>query len=279
MNASGDLAGVRVMSVLGRISLCYLFGTLIIYFWKISGSVAISFFLLLSYWLLCLWLGKPGDPYSLTGYFGTAIDKAVFGPAHLYHGEGVAFDPEGLASTLAAITQVVFGYLTGWLIQQKGKSQNLLRLLLLVAVISLALGYAWSEVFPINKKIWTSSFVLVSTGYAILCLVVLIYIIEIRHWKGWGSRFFDVFGKNPLFIFVLSGFVPRVLGLIRIAPTGSSGSGYPDLSPMSWFFDQVCRPLTAGNVKNASLLYSFVLVLIYWLIGYALDKRKIYIRV
>src|ERR1700743_3181526 len=122
INDQGQLAGVRGMSVLGRIAFCYLFGALIVYFFTIRKALAISILLLLGYWLLCYRLGRPGDPYSLIGYFGTTIDKAGCGPEHLYHGEGVAFDPEGLASTIPAITQVVFGYFTGWYIQQRGKN-------------------------------------------------------------------------------------------------------------------------------------------------------------
>ena len=262
----GRLTGIRVMGVLERIALCYLFGSLIIYFFKVGGALIISLVLLLGYWLMCYCLGAPADPYSLSGYFGTAVDRSVFGPEHLYHGEGVAFDPEGLASTIPAITQVVFGYLAGRFIQQKGKTYPMLGRLLLAAAVSLILGYCWSLVFPLNKKIWTSSFVLVSTGYAILILTLFIYLIEYRHWKGWITRFFDVFGKNPLFIFVLSGFVPRMLSLFH-------------RSPLHRFFEQICLPITANNSKNASLLYSLVLVFLYWCIGYVLDKRKIYIRV
>jgi predicted acyltransferase len=272
-NDQGVLAGVRVMSVLGRIALCYLFGSLLVYFFGLRGSFIISIILLLTWWFLCY---RFGD-YSLAGYFGTAIDKALFGAEHLYHGEGVAFDPEGIPSTTAAITQVVFGYYVGWYIQLKGKNVEMLRNLFLAALALLVIGYAWNTVFPLNKKIWTSSFVLVSTGYAILLLLVLIFIIEFRHWTGWGTKFFDVFGKNPLFIFVLSGAFPRLLGLIRI-PNAAGGKPVW-LSPLSWFYKMVCQPLTAGNMKNASLLYALILVLFYWAIGYVLDRRRIYIRV
>ncbi|HEY4289533.1 MAG TPA: DUF5009 domain-containing protein [Puia sp.] len=272
-NDQGVLAGVRVMGVLARIALCYLFGSLIVYFFGLRGSVIISLILLLTWWFLCYTFGD----YSLAGYFGTAVDKALFGAEHLYHGEGVAFDPEGIPSTTAAITQVVFGYYVGWYIQLKGKNTAMLRNLFFAALALLAVGYAWGIVFPLNKKIWTSSFVLASTGYAILLLLALIFIIEFRHWRGWATKFFDVFGKNPLFIFVLSGFVPRLLGLIRIAnPAGGKPTW---LSPLSWFYRAVCEPLTAGNGKNASLLYALILVLLYWAIGYVLDRRRIYIRV
>ena len=277
INDQGLTVGVRVMSVLGRIALCYLFGALIVYFAGLRGSLLISIGLLVGYWLLCYTLGAPGDPYSLSGFFGTAIDKSLFGAEHLYHGEGVAFDPEGIPSTIAAITQVVFGYFTGWYIQQKGKTNEMLKTLILAALALLAVGYVWNLVFPLNKKIWTCSFVLVSTGYAILLLTALIFIIEFKHIKGRWSRFFDVFGKNPLFIFVLSGAFPRLLGLIRIPNPAGGKPAY--LSPLSWFYKQVCQPLTAGNGKNASLLYALVLVFLYWAVGYILDKRKIYIRV
>jgi predicted acyltransferase len=178
---------------------------------------------------------------------------------------------------MAAITQVVFGYYAGWYIQLKGKNAGMLRNLFFAALALLAAGYVWSTVFPLNKKIWTSSFVLVSTGYAILLLLVLIFIIEFRHWTGWGTKFFDVFGKNPLFIFVLSGAFPRLLGLIRIP--NAAGEKPVWLSPLSWFYKMVCQPLMAGNGKNASLLYALILVLFYWAIGYMLDRRRIYIRV
>lgn len=273
INDKGELAGVRVMSVLGRIALCYLFGALFVYLTGIRGAIIISIALLLGYWLLCYTLGD----YSLAGYFGTAVDKALFGPEHLYHGEGVAFDPEGIPSTLTAITQVVFGYLTGWYIRQKGKSPELLRGLLLAAAALLTVGYLWNLVFPLNKKIWTSSFVLVTTGYAILLLSVFIYIIEFKHRTGWGSRFFDVFGKNPLFIFVLSGAFPRLLALIRI-PAGS-GATSTYISPLGWFYQHICKPVFASTPKNATLFYALVLVFFYWAIGFILDKRKIYIRV
>ncbi|MBS1663450.1 MAG: DUF5009 domain-containing protein [Bacteroidetes bacterium] len=277
-NDQGVVVGVRVMSVLGRIALCYLFGALAVYLGGFRGSLVISILLLLGWWGLCYTLGAPGDPYSLQGYFGTAVDKWLFGAEHLYHGEGVAFDPEGVPSTMAAIVQVIFGYYTGWYIQKKGKTPSMLRDLFLAAVGLLVVGYVWNLAFPINKKIWTSSFVLATTGYAILLLILLIYLIEFRQWKGWGTRFFDVFGKNPLFIFVLSGAFPRLIALIRI-PVGPGTDGLPKYqAPLPWFYQHICKPIT-GDPKNASLLYAIVLVFLYWLVGYILDKRKVYIRV
>ena len=173
INNDGQLAGIRVMGVLQRIALCYLFASLIIYFFKARGAYVISFILLMMYWVLCAMLGDKADPYSLQGYFGTAVDKAVFGAAHMYHGEGVAFDPEGLASTIPAITQVIFGYFVGQYIQLKGKNYEMLSNLFVAGLVLMFAGYWWDMLFPINKKIWTSSYVVYthrfSNRYIICC--------------------------------------------------------------------------------------------------------------
>jgi predicted acyltransferase len=133
-------------------------------------------------------------------------------------------------------------------------------------------------VFPINKKIWTSSYTIYTTGLALLTLSVLIYIIEFKNWRGWWSRFFDVFGKNPLFIFVLSGALPRLLGLIRI-PNGINPEGRQlYTTPFGWFYDHICKPVSS-NLNNGSLLYAICMILMYWLIVYWMDKKKIYVKV
>ncbi|MER3127515.1 hypothetical protein ABQG68_19510, partial [Bacillus pumilus] len=155
------------------------------------------------------------NPYSLAGYFGTAVDQYLLGSNHLYKGEGIPFDPEGLTSTLPAITQVILGYLVGHYIIQKGKTYEMLSHLLIIGLVCIGTGHIWHESFPMNKKIWTSSYVLYTTGLAICTLGLLMFWIEMKHQKNKLFAFFDVFGKNPLFIFVLSGFLPRVLALFR----------------------------------------------------------------
>jgi len=232
----------------------------------------------LLYWFLCFALGDKTDPYSLSGYFGTHIDKAILGEVHMYHGEGVAFDPEGIASSLTPVVQVIFGYFVGQYIQQKGKTYEMLSNLLIAGIVLMFTGYIWSLSFPVNKKIWTSSYVLYTTGLAILTLSTFIFLVEFKNFKGAWSRFFDVFGKNPLFIFVLSGFLPRVLALIRI-PNGVSETGAAlYTSPFGWFYEHVCKNVMP-DLRIGSLLYAFCMIAFYWLIVYMLDKKKIYIRV
>ncbi|HZI00854.1 MAG TPA: DUF5009 domain-containing protein, partial [Flavisolibacter sp.] len=239
-NAEGKVLGVRIFGVLQRIALCYFFASVIIYYLKPRGAFLAALLLLLLYWLLCI-AGNPADPYSLTGWFGTGIDKAVLGEVHMYRGEQFngkpyVFDPEGLMSTIPAISQVIFGYLAGDYILKKGKetstlleastiqpqqaaitankqpstiSPQFLSLnttltgLFIIAMALLFAGYAWGLSFPVNKKIWTSSYVILTTGMAICVLATLIYAIEVKGIRGWWTRFFDVFGKNDLFVFAL----------------------------------------------------------------------------
>jgi predicted acyltransferase len=278
INDKGNLSGIRVMGVLQRISLCYLFASLIIFYFKPRTVYIISVSMLLLYWILCLVFGAPGDPYSLHGFFGTNIDINLFGEPHVYHGEGVPFDPEGLASTLPAIVNVIAGYFIGKYIQEKGKNYEMLSKLFLTAVGFLFLGYCWSLTFPVNKKIWTSSYVLVSVGLAIVVLSVLINTLEFKNKRDAWSNFFNVFGKNALFIFVLSGFLPRVLNLIRINNGVDATNATKFTSPFGWFYEHVCTPIT-NTEQNASLLYSICIIFLYWFFGYILDKKKIYIRV
>jgi len=277
IDADGKVQGVRILGVLQRIALAYFFASVIIHFFKVRGSFVVAGIILLGYWFLCV-AGNPVDPFSLNGWFGTGVDKAILGDAHMYKGEGVVFDPEGLMSLFAAIVQVIFGYFAGNYILQKGKTHEMVNGLFVAGCVFAVAGLCWGLSFPINKKIWTSSYTLYTTGLALLTLSVFIYIIEFKNWKGWWSKFFDVFGKNPLFIFVLSGALPRLLGLIRI-PNGSNTVGQPlYTTPFGWFYEHVCKPVSS-NLNNGSLMYAVCMILLYWLIVWFMDKKKVYIRV
>jgi predicted acyltransferase len=271
--------GIRILGVLQRIALSYLFASLIVYFFKLRGAFVASMAILLGYWMLCIFFGTPGDQYSLNGFFGTDIDKAVLGIPHMYKGEGVPFDPEGLVSTVTSIVQVIFGYFVGNYIQQKGKTYEMLSNLFVAGSILIFTGLCWDLVFPMNKKIWTSSFVIYTSGLAMTVLSIFIYLVEFKNAKGAWSRFFDVFGKNPLFIFVLSGFLPRVLGLLRWVDYVDPATGKTIYtSAMPWFYQHICKPVSE-NLKNGSLLYAICMIIFYWSIVYLLDRKKIYIKV
>jgi predicted acyltransferase len=272
-----DATGIRILGVLQRIALSYFFASLIIYYGKLRWAFVSGVILLLGYWILCATLGDPADPYGLHGFFGTNVDKAVLGVAHMYKGEGLAFDPEGLVSTIPAIVQVIFGYLVGNYILQKGKTFEMVASLFVIGCMFTFTGYCWDMVFPISKKIWTSSFVIYTSGLAILVLSVLLYTVELRGHKGWWSRFFDVFGKNALFIFMVSGILPRIYGLCRI-PNGVNSLGHPRyLGVTQWLYANIFAP--AFGAMNGSLFYAISFILLLWSLCYLLDRKKIYIRV
>ncbi len=296
-NAEGKLLGVRILGVLQRIAITYLLASVIIYYFRARGAMLIGLLLLLIYWLLCYTLGNPADPYSMTGWFGNAVDSAILHEPHMYKGEKFnglpyPFDPEGLMSTLPAITQVIFGYLVGDYIvkatQQlpgdtdRTKAENLLYRaltgLFIVGVGMLITGYAWDLSFPVNKKIWTSSYVVVTTGMAILLIGTMIYAIEIRGLRGGWTRFFDVFGKNALFVFALSAFLPKGLRLIRI-PNGVNEKGEALFTnPWNFLYDKVYKGIP-GDQRIGYLLFALTVILFMWAICYWMDKKKIYVKV
>ena len=269
---------VRILGVLQRIALCYFFASVIIYYGKSKWALYIGAVILLLYWLLTTLLGAPGHPYSLSGYFGNAIDQSILGVTHIYKGEGVPFDPEGLTSTLPAIVQVIFGFLVGEYIQNKGKNFEMLSQLLLTGVILVLAGYIWDFSFPINKKIWTSSYVVYTSGLAMITLSVFIYLIEFKNATGKWSYFFEVFGKNPLFIFVLSGFLPRVLALLRWEDNVNELGEKVYTSSLPWFYEHVCKNIYT-DLRIGSLLYALCFIAVMASLAYVLDKKKIYIKV
>lgn len=291
VNSSNPEQGVRILGVLQRIAIAYFFASILAYYFKPRTLIYISAAILLGYWGLCAFLGTA-DPYSLEGWFGTAIDKQILGVAHMYKGEGVPFDPEGLMSAMPAVVQVVFGYLAGVFIKKQGQVDwlwtkvpqsnephfKLLSGMFVMGFILLVLAWTWSLGFPINKKIWTSSYVLYTTGLGILTIGTMIWYIEVQGVKNWLTRFFDVFGKNPLFIFVLSGLLPKTLGLIRI-PMGVNDLGETTFgSPLTWFYKNVCAQIP-GIPEIGSFAYSLCFLVLMWAICYWLDQKKIYIKV
>ncbi|MGK2864141.1 MAG: acyltransferase family protein [Chitinophagaceae bacterium] len=276
--------GVRIFGVLQRIALSYFFSSVIIYYFKLRKAFYFALLILLLYWILS-YASNPGDPFSMAGWFGTNIDKNILGVAHMYKGEGIPFDPEGIMSTMNAIVQVILGYIIGHYIQKKGKSQEtlinknnsnndsgpyqMISGLFIIGVSLIVTGYMWDMVFPINKKIWTSSYTVYTSGLATLTIATMIYLIEMKNVKGILARFFDVFGKNALFVFALSAFLPRGLSLIRLEE---------GVNPWNFLYVKVLANIP-GDPRLGSLLYALCVIFFMWAICWWMDKKKIYIKV
>jgi predicted acyltransferase len=264
-----DYSKLRIMGVLQRIALAYGIGAVIVLAFNKKYLPYIAASILLIYWGILYFLGGS-DPYSLAGNIAPKFDSLILGQSHLYKGFGITFDPEGLMSTLPSIATVIIGYMAGGLISRTEKSRIPLNLLICGAA-GVVIGLVWSLVFPINKPLWTSSYVIYTAGMACIILAILIWIIDLKGYKKWTS-FFVVFGMNPLFIFALSGIWARILGrIIKIHQGDSVVTGY------NWLYLNIFKPI-AGNI-NGSLLFALAHIVVFWFICRVLYKRKIFIKV
>jgi predicted acyltransferase len=263
------ISNTRIMGVLQRIALCYLFGSLIVHYCSKKTSVIIAVALLLIYWAFLLIYGEAGQEYSMLGNAGTKLDILILGNAHLYHDHGgpIAFDPEGLLSTITGIVNVIGGYLAGAYIQRKGKNYECIAKLLICGAGLIALALFWGQFFPIAKKLWTSTFVLLTIGLDLVMLGILIYAIELKNIK-WGTNFFLVFGRNSLAIYLLSELLMIIIQLILVKP-GLTFYGW-----INKVFYQVVFPGALGT-----LMFALSFMLVCWIVGYIMDKKKIYVKI
>ena len=287
LDASGHVIAfpiteTRILGVLQRIALCYGIAALLIYYCKPKLAVIISIGFLFLYWGLLYWFGDGGSELTMTGNAGLKLDKWLMGDAHLYHGEGIAFDPEGWLSTLPAVGNVVAGFVVGSFIQKKarpsaragtdgddtvrqGNSYEGLTKLLLTGASLLFIAWYWNYFLPINKKLWTSSFVLHTVGLDCVILSAVIYVIEFLKKTKW-TYFFEVFGRNPLFIYLLSEIGVVILYMVPVGKT-----------PLYiWLYKNV---FALAGAYTGALLFAISWMLFCWSIGYLLDKKKIYVRV
>ena len=261
-----DFTGVRIMGVLQRIAICYFIASLAVHYLKYKGALILSGIILLAYWAIMYFFGDPADPYSLEGNAALKFDSLFIPEQNLYKGFGIPFDPEGLLSTLPAVVNVIAGYFAGIFIQKNGNNISSVFKLNLAGAALVAIAFVWDFYFPINKPLWTSSYVLHAVGLSLIILGTLILIIEIAGYVKW-TYFFEAFGKNPLFIFALATLLIKTLNFVQVE----------DMSLQKWIYEHFY--LTWSEGKTASLLFALSYMLFMWLIGYIMDKKKIYVRV
>lgn len=267
---------IRIMGVLPRLALCYGFGAIAALIiprkalpWTIGGLLALYAVLLVF---------GHGYEFSERNII-YLVDSAVLGTDHLLvdfvGGERVAIDPEGLLGTLPSIAHVLIGFMCGGLIS--GTKDNTLRVnrLFIVGTILTFAGFLLSYGLPLNKKIWSPTFVLTTCGLAASLLALLIWIIDIKGYRRW-TRFFEVFGVNPLFLFCISGIIAVVLGTLRF-DCASAPDGFVTIKGLICRY--VLEPLSFGSPAFASLLWALFFIILNWLIGLPLYRKKIYIKI
>lgn len=260
------LSEVRLLGVLQRIALAYLLAALVVFWTGERGAWIVGISSLVIYWPIMYFFGDAGDPYSLTGNAQIKLDLLLIGEKRMYMGEGIPFDPEGILSTITSMVNVLAGFIVGKFIQKKGNTPSTVQVLGIAGIVLLALAYLWDLGFPINKKIWTSPYVFLTVGWDLLLLAGLIFLVEIQKLTRW-TYFFQAFGRNPLILYVCSGVVVSIFSMIPVGDTTFEGWIYAN------FFTNWLDP------KNASFLFAIAYMLLIWLIGFWMDKKKIYIKV
>lgn len=257
----------RIMGVLQRIALCYFFASVLFYYLSEKAALIISVVILSGYWGILYLFGEAGGELQMATNAVTRFDLSILGVGHIYKKDSIPFDPEGLLSTLPAITNVIGGYLAGVFIQKKGKSFEGIAKLLIVGFLLVSLALWWNLLFPFSKKLWTSSFAIYTIGLDLSIIAILVYAIEIRK-ISFGVNFFDVFGKNPLFIYLFSELFYISLRTIQV------GSG---LDAFEWVSEKIFQAIFPGPF--GSLITAFAYVMLCWLLGWWLYKKRIYIKI
>ncbi len=267
---------IRILGVMPRLAICYGFGSLIALAlskkalpWFIAGMLVV--------YAVILFIGN-GFEFASNNVIAV-VDNAVLGPDHMYTdhvaGESLKFDPEGLLSTLPSIAHMLIGFVCGGLIV--GTKDNNLRInkLFIIGTILTFSGFLLDFGIPINKKIWSPTFVLTTCGLAASFLGLLIWIIDIKGYRRW-CRFFEAFGINPLFMYCLGAVLSIIIGAIKV-PYAAVESGVTTLK--GWIYQAVLMPACADNATLASLCFAILFVLLNWCIGDILYKKKIYIKI
>jgi len=260
-----NITELRFFGVLQRIGLSFMITGILVslinkkYLWFLLGAI------LISYWGILLSSGEGA--LTLEGNVVRTIDLALFGESHIYKGYGIPFDPEGLLSTLPAVGTVLLGYISGKNMMLQADISKKIKNLLLYGMGCLAVGLIWSYLgFPINKPIWSSSYVLFTGGLAMLFLAGMIWIIDVLDYKKW-TFIFRAFGQNPLVCYALSGLIVKTMLLITIG----------EQKLYAWLYTSAYQPIF-GNYFG-SLMFALSLVMSIWVIAWMMDRKGIIVKV
>jgi predicted acyltransferase len=291
-----DVGMIRIMGVLQRIAICYLVASILFLHTSWREQLTIGVGLLIIYWFLMTMIDVPGcletsvnlKPCNLAAF----IDRSILTENHMWQ-QSKVYDPEGLLSTIPAIVTTIIGMLTGkWLrseppasaggqsADEPGNSTNRLAAyeagsdkvaaIFFFGTLLVALGWIWNFWFPINKRLWTGSYVLFTAGLALCFLGACYWLIDIKKFQAWAKPFF-IFGANAIALYIGSEIMAVALGVIRVAG--------PDGQPMAlqdWIFNNVF--LTWASPVNASLAFAICFILVWLFLMWLLYRRRIFIR-
>ena len=287
-----NFGSFRIMGVLQRIAVVYLITSLLFLHFDWKKLVGISAVLLLGYWLIMTLIPVPGCDVTTINdkacNLAAYLDRLILTENHIWRG-GKVYDPEGLLSTIPAIVTCISGVLTGlWLSTSNGsqiknfESENSMfeirdslfkkvSGLFFFGLVLLAAGYIWNSYFPLNKALWTSSYVLATSGLALLILGACYWLIDIQGYKKWAWPFV-VFGVNALPLFVFSGIWARMHAAFRV--TGTDGQL---ISAQKWTMQNIF--LNIFNPIDASLAFAISFILLWLFFMWLLYRKQVFIKV
>ncbi|HVF23695.1 MAG TPA: hypothetical protein VM941_11480, partial [Pyrinomonadaceae bacterium] len=262
-----SLSELRIPGVLQRIAVCYFFASIIFLNTRARTQVLIAIALLLIYWFLLKFIPAPGftaGDLTKEGSLPSFVDRVVFGK-HVW-AQAKVYDPEGLLSTIPAIVTTLIGVLTGhWLRTEKPRMEKVAGMFVAGAVL-LAIGWGWNAFFPINKALWTSSYVLFTGGLALQFLAFCYWLIDIKGYSRW-ARPFEIFGLNAIALYVGAGLMATLFGVIQVRGQSLGGWIYENLFA-SW-----------ASPVNASLAFAISFVLVWLFFMWLLYRRRIFIKI
>lgn len=264
-----DLTTIRIPGVLQRIALCYFFASVLFLWASISVQIAAFVAILVGYWWMMVRIPVPGfgaGNLTLEGNLAAYIDRALLS-GHMYR---PGYDPEGILSTLPAVATALSGILAGIWLRSSGRLERKVTGLLEAGVIFLLAGWKWGQIFPINKALWTSSYVLVTTGWALLVLSACYGAIEIMGWRKW-SKPFEVFGINAIAAYFLHVLFLKIQNRIPV-PRMDGTPGNLRFFITDHLFGTWLSP------ANASLAYAVGYTLFWLLVFWNFHRRKLFIK-
>src|SRR5437764_567263 len=266
------LTEIRIAGVLQRIAVCYLVSSIIFLKTRWRTQAIIAGALLLVYWFLMMALPVfifGAADLSKEGSLAAHVDRWLLGP-HIWK-QGKVFDPEGLLSTIPAIATTLTGVLTGHWLRSRRTQLEKVGGLFFAGALAIIVGWIWNSWFPINKSLWTSSYVVFTTGMALQLLAICYWLVDIKGYKRWAKPFI-IFGVNALALFVFSGLLARLMGIIKV-PSGDGSS----IALQPYIFKNLFA--SWATPINASLFFAITYIFFWLFLMWLLYRKKIYIKV
>jgi predicted acyltransferase len=264
---------IRIPGVLQRIAVCYFFASLIFLKTRPRTQAIIAVALLVVYWLLMTHVAAPGyyaGDLSKEGSLASYIDRRIFGP-HIWKA-GIVYDPEGLLSTMGALGTTLFGVLTGNYLRDKTRAPiERVAHMFLAGVSCVIVGWIWNAWFPINKSLWTSSYVFFTAGLALQFLALCYWLIDIKGYKRW-TKPFVIFGVNAIVLFVGTGVIARLMGLIKFSRSDGTQQSLQGL-----IYNHAFASWLPPNKASLAFAISFILLWLFFM--WLLYRKNIIIKV